>query len=92
MERLLKRLEDTLHRLLGVVVGERLVVGAQRQRESDALIAGWDRRAGVHVKEFAALEILSAGGEDALRELGDRDVGAADDGHVTRHGLSLIHI
>ena len=86
MECLLKRLEDTLHRLLGVVVGERLVVGAQRQRESDALIAGRDRRTGVHVKEFAALEILSAGGEDALRELGDRDVGAADDGHVARHG------
>ena len=69
-----------------MVVGERLVVGAQRQRESDALIAGRDRRAGVHVKEFAALEILPAGGEDALRELGDRDVGAADDGHVARHG------
>ena len=86
VESLLERLENALHGLLGVVVGERLIVGAQRQREGNALVADRDRRAGVHVEQLAALEVLPTGGEDARRELGDRDIGGADDGDVARHG------
>ena len=61
-----------------MVVGEGLIVGSERQREGNALVADRDRRAGVHVEQLAALEVLPTGGEDARRELGDRDIGGAD--------------
>ena len=53
--------EDTGHGLVGVGVGEGLILGAQGEREADALFALGDVRALVDVEHLDALEVVAAG-------------------------------
>ena len=65
-----QRLEHGLDRLIRVLDGQGLIIGAHCQREGDGLLALDYMVAGVHVEERAVLEVLAAGGEDALQRRG----------------------
>ena len=86
----LKRLQNSLHGLLGVLVGESLIVGSERQREGDGLHAVGNVRAGVDIKQCTALKILAAGLFDAVDELCNGDRFIANDGDVARDGGKTI--
>ena len=66
--------------------GQGLIVGAHRQREGDGLLALDYMVAGVHVEERAVLEVLAAGGEDAVAQIADGDRRIAHNGDVARDG------
>ena len=55
----LKGAEYADHGLIGVGIGEGLVLGAQGEGEADALLALGDIRALVDVKDFDALQVLA---------------------------------
>ena len=65
----LERLENAVDNAGGILVGERPVVGAQLEREGDALLAGSDAGSAVDIKEVDLAQELAGGSRDAALEL-----------------------
>lgn len=80
----LERLENAVDNAGGILVGERPVVGAQLEREGDALLAGGDAGSAVDIKEVDLAQELAGGSRDAALELAHGERFVADQRQIAR--------
>ena len=81
-ELLLQRLQDVPYNLLGVLVGQGLVLVAHGQREGHGLPALDDVGAGVDVEDRAVDQAFAARGQNRLLHVAHRNRQIADHGNV----------